>query len=108
MKLIIARWIGSFGMPLCVSICFGFLASLLYLVAGFAGGDGRLAVWNLLYVVSWPASWAANQITARLEGRVPDWLFGFCYTAGVIVAGMVWFFLIALSIKYIATRLRAR
>jgi hypothetical protein len=108
MKHIIARWIGSLGIPLRVSIGFGFLASLLYFVAGFTGGDGRLGAWNVLYVISWPASWAVTQITARLEGRIPDRLFGFCYVSGVIAAGMVWFFLIALSIKYVATRLRAR
>jgi hypothetical protein len=108
MKHILGRCIESLGIPLCVSIGFGFLASLLYLVAGLILGGGRLGAWYVLYYVGWPVSWATNQITARLQGRMPDWLFGFSYVAGVIVAGMVWFFLIALSIKYVATRLRAR
>ena len=106
MKHVLGRSVGSIRVPLYISIGFGFSASLLYYVAGFTGG--RLGVWYVLYFLGFPVSWATNQITARLEGLVPDWLFNLCYVADVILAAMVWIFLIALLIKYIVARLRSR
>jgi hypothetical protein len=102
----IGIWVLNQRIPLLISCSFGFLATLLYFVASYAPGGGRLGVWYSLYYVSWPASWLANQITARFEGHVPDRLFEFLYVAGIIVGGAMWFFLITLFIKYAVAKLK--
>ena len=105
MKHAFSDWILSQRFPLIISCSFGFLASMLYFVAGYISGGGRLGAWYVLYYISWPASWVANQITGRLEGHISDRLFEFLYVAGIIVAGMLWFFLIALSVRYVVAKL---
>jgi hypothetical protein len=104
---IVSRWIIHQKVPISISFGFGFLASLIYVLAGYAPGGGRLGAWYVLYYLGWPISSAANQVIARLEGRVPNWLFGFCYVAGVIVAGMVSFFLVTSIIKFLLSKLKA-
>ena len=96
------------GLELSIAIGFGFVASLLYFVAGFTGHDHRLGLWYLLYRLSWPISWAVIQVIARLEGFLPDWLFGRLYVSGVFMAAMLWLLLIALTIRYVATKLKPR
>jgi hypothetical protein len=108
MKTMIGKWVERLGIPLCISIGYGLLASLLYFVAGFTGGDGRSGAWLLLYFFCWPATWALIEVTARIEEWVPDWLFEFCYTYGVIVAGMIWVYVIAWSIRYVVLRPKLR
>jgi len=108
MKEMIIRWILNQRISFFVSFAFGLLATLAYLVAGYTSGGGRLGLWYVLYFISWPISWVMNQITARLEGHIPDWLFGFCYAAGMIVSGMIWFFVICILIRYSANKIRMR
>ena len=86
------NWIRNQKVPLCISLGFGILAGLLYFVAGYVPGDGRLEAWYMIYFVSLPASWLAHQIMARVLDYIPGEMGDFLYVVGTIVAGMVWFF----------------
>ncbi len=94
--------------PILVSSVYGITSTLCYLLIGLFPGEGRLAAWYIFYFAGKPFSVAITRVTGRLEGNVPNWLFAFCYTEGVILAGMIWLFLITLIVKFFVIKFRKR
>jgi hypothetical protein len=99
-------WVIKQRIPLLISFGFGFLASVYYCTAGYVSNEGPLQAWYGIYFVSWPASMVAIRILDQFDDYISGELSDFLYVAGVIAAGMLWFFLIAFVAKYVFRRRR--
>jgi hypothetical protein len=89
------------------SLCYGVLATMLYLFFDLIGG-GTLGIWMILYFLSFPISWLFNQVVARMIDHLPEGVGTFLYAAQVIVAGMLWVYIVMSVLKYLLAKLRKR
>jgi hypothetical protein len=101
-----SRWLRKRRFEIYASVWYGIIATILYLAAGLKGG-GFLGMWIVLYYIGFPVSWAFNQAVARVGDYLPDSMFCFLYNCQVIVAGMVWIYILTLVMRKIIIRLRS-
>jgi len=106
-KKAIFTWMRRRKAELRVAIGYGLIAIAFYLLACLSGHDGAWGAWLVLYCIGFPISWAITQVTARL-GWLPAGIFGFCFASGVIVAGMLWIYVIARVYKSAIAKFKGR
>jgi hypothetical protein len=106
-KKAISKWMRRRKTELRVAMGYGLIAIAFYVLACLSGHDGAWGAWLVLYCIGFPISWAITQVTARL-GWLPDGIFGFFFAAGVIVAGMLSFYVIARVFKLAIAKFKGR
>jgi hypothetical protein len=107
LKKAIFTWMRRRRTELRVSIGYGLIAIAFYFLACLSGHDGAWGAWLVLYCIGFPISWAITQVTARL-GWLPAGIFGFFFAAGVILAGMLSFYVIARVFKSASAKFKGR
>ena len=103
----ILSWMRRRNTELRVSIGYGLIAIAFYFLACLSGHDGAWGAWLILYCIGFPLSWAITQVTGRL-GWLPDFIFGFVFAAGVILAGMLSIYVIARVFKLAIAKFKGR
>ena len=106
-RLALSIWAGCRRVEVLASLVYGVLATTLYLFFSLVGG-GSLGIWMILYFLSFPISWIFNQVVARMIDHLPEGIGTFLYASQVIVAGMLWVYIIASVLKCVLAKLRKR
>jgi hypothetical protein len=100
------NWFCKYKGALSVSGAYGAAAVLLCVLGALGGGDGALGAWYWVYFSAWPLSRLFNFVVSFLGTILPDSAFGFLYSASPIIAGMLWYYLIARGILALRAKLR--
>ena len=108
MKTKLFAWIRRHKAELYVSVGYGLAATAFDCMAYFSGGDGPLGAWIIMYFIGWPISWVFNQIVARMVDYLPAGIGSFLYGSQVIVAGMLWAFIVTGVLKYLLAKLKTK
>jgi hypothetical protein len=101
------NWVCKYKGALYVSGSYAAAAVLLYVLGALDGGDGPLGAWYWVYFSAWPLSRLFNFAVNVLGTILPDSIFGFLYSASPIIAGTLWYYLIARGILALRAKLRA-
>ncbi len=94
MKLVIG-WITKYRGALYVSGTYGVAALLLFMIGMLSGRDGPQGAWLLIFYSAWPISHLFIIVVSLLEDFLSDGLFRLLCSVTPILAGMLWFYLIA-------------
>jgi hypothetical protein len=100
------NWVCKYKGALYVSGAYGAAAVLLYVLGALGGGDGSIAAWYWVYFSAWPLSRLFNFLVSFVGTVLPDSVFGFLYSASPIIAGMLWYYMIARGILAVRAKLR--
>lgn len=106
MKPAFAKWIRQRKVALFISIGYGLIATLFWLVSMYAGNGDGTAAWLILYYAGWPVTWIVPRLTSGLENWLPLPIYAFLFSYGVVVAGMLWFYVIARVLTFIIAKLK--
>jgi len=100
-------WMRQRKTELRISIGYGLIAIAFYSLACLSAHDGAWGAWLVLYCIGFPISWAITQVTARLDW-LPDLIFGFVFASGVILPGMLSFYVMARVFKSAIAKFKGR
>jgi hypothetical protein len=101
------KWVCKYRGALYFSGAYSTAAILLYVLGALGHGDGPLGAWYWVYFSAWPLSRLFNSVASFLETILPESVFGFLYSASPIIAGTLWYYLIARGILALRAKLKA-
>lgn len=103
--LAISRWFRQRTVEARAALIFGALAITVYVLLFLSHSEGQ-GIWMMLFFFSFPIAWPLNFVTSLLTHYLPEPVGGFLYSIQVIVAGILWVYVLGRFLKWILTRRR--
>jgi hypothetical protein len=100
------HWVCKYKGALYVSGAYAAAAVSLSVLGALGGGESPLGAWYLVYFSAWPLSHLFNIAVSSLDTILPDSVFVFLYSVSPIIAGTLWYYLIARGILALRAKLR--